>query len=126
MLAPALIGKLADLLRLSHRQATALLGVIEIFLGRISAAERPFGPLPNELAELLDRQVGDRAMRADSGWNGLEERVSQPVHLGHYLVITEICARKPHSAVDVVADATRRNHTIALVDGCHTADRKAP
>src|SRR3970282_941240 len=64
------------------------------------------------------------ALGAHAGRHGPEERTDELRDAGAHLPLAEAGPDQAHAAVDVEADAARRNHTVLGVEGRDTADRE--
>jgi hypothetical protein len=114
----------ADGLRIGARKAPAALGEGEILGPAVAALDAPPGPLEHHVAKRLGRQV-DEPTGPDARRHGGEEGVDQLAEARPDLGLGEIGAQHAHAAVDVEADAARRDDPRVGAEGGHAADREA-
>ena len=87
---------------------------------------RPGTARPARPAGAARAGVSRSAPRAPVPWGTRRiELVQQLLESRGDVVPAQAGAHQPHAAVDVEADAARRDHALALVDGGHAADGKA-
>ena len=122
--APALQGAAAHGRRVRAGHHAALLRVREVVLGGVPPLGEESGSLfgePLQLA-LLEPQ---RAVRPGALRHAPHQLVHQRLEPRPHVFDAEPRAHQPHAAVDVEADAARRDDAVGLVHGRDAADGKA-
>ncbi len=121
---PALLGPLAHLARVGAFQAAGFLRAAQVRLGSVARLERPAAALPADLVQLGLRQV-DVPLGAHPARAVVVQRRRQRIQPIFDIFIADGRAQQPHAAVDIVADAARRDHPIREARRRHAADREA-
>ena len=124
LLTPALPGTIADLAGIGAVQPPALLGVNEVGLGCKAPLLGPVGALTQNGVQFVDRGMDD-PFAAYAAWAVAVQQGCQRIEIRLCRRRLDLRGEQPNTAVDVVADSTRRDHAVWM--GCrrHATDRKA-
>jgi hypothetical protein len=119
----ALMRALGDRLGLGAGQAAARLGPLEVVRAGEAATDERTRAGTQHVIQLL-RGEQDRAMPARAGRNRARELVHERLSTRTELLGRQRQREQPHAAVDVVADAARRDDPVRQSGRRDTTDRK--
>ena len=96
---------------------------VEVIAGPVAVGDRPLRPLDQDLLEDAGAELGDAAL-AHSGRDLLEDLGQELFSQGTNVLLRVIGLEQADPAVDVVADAARRDDAVLGIEGRHSPDRE--
>ena len=121
---PALPGPARQRGGVAAGQAALGLGQREVLRLSVTGADGPRGPRPEHVVEVAVRELRDRALAADARGDVALNLRHQGAQAAAHVAGSQVRAHEPHTAVDVVPDAPRRDDAVGGVEGGHAADRE--
>ena len=124
LLQAALEGAIADVLGVCPRQAAAPFRALEVLGPPVPVPDTPAGALPHDVRNA--DAVRRTKPRAPTPLGTARKSAStSSVSRGRTSILGELRAKEPHPAVDVEADAARRDDARVGAKRGHPADREA-